>query len=380
MAKVLFILRKMEGGGAERQLISLARGLMELAHEVTIAVWVAGGPYERDIERSGIQHVVFEKHGSTDVAGFLWRIAAAVRRIQPDVIHGYLDTGNFVAAVLRPIFPRSRIAWGIRNSGLELEQYDLGGRLLFHLSRPLSKFVDVIIANSHAGAAHAQTIGYPSDRTHVVPNGIDVDFFRRAPERGAALRTRWGFAEGDTVIGLAARLDPMKDHANFVAAARILAARRPHVRFVCVGEGIEPYRSAALATLRESGLGHQLLWEGFNSDMPAFYSAVDLATSASRFGEGFSNSIAEAMACGVPCVVTDVGDSRLIVGDDGRVVPTGDPAALAAGWESLLDNMTPSLGAACRARISDNFNVTRLVAATEALILPERLRRSPITR
>ncbi len=175
----------------------------------------------------------------------------------------------------------------------------------------------------------------------------------------------WGIPSGSRLIGMAGRLDPMKDHATFVRAAQILALRRPDTHFVCVGEGLEPYRSAALATLKSAGLGSRFQWRGQVRDMPAFYSSLDLLTSSSAFGESFSNVAAEAMACGVPCVLTDVGDARDIVGPTGVIVPPRDPEALAEAWEAMLDRTGPELSAACRQRIEEGFSVERLVTATE---------------
>jgi glycosyltransferase involved in cell wall biosynthesis len=169
----------------------------------------------------------------------------------------------------------------------------------------------------------------------------------------------------------------MKDHGTFAAAARILCQRLPEVRFLCVGDGIEPYRSTALAYLRTGNLDGRVRWEGFIADMPAFFNALDVATLTSAFGEGFSNAIAEAMACGVPCVATDVGDARTIIGDTGRVVPPGDAASLAAAWQDALESRTHGPNLECRARIVEHFSVSRLVTDTERLILPPASRRSP---
>lgn len=374
MANILFIVRKLEGGGAERQLIVLARELVQYGHNVTILVWVAGGPYERDLKGTGIRYVVLDKRGLLDHGGFLLRAHAFIRRLRPDVIHGYLDTGNFVAAMMRRSIPNSRIIWGVRDSGVELRHYDLHGRILFHINRIVSRLADVIISNSHAGANHVIAQGYPADRIRVIPNGIDIERFQPYPVQATEIRTKWGISNTDKVIGIAARLDPMKDYETFVEAAKLLAARRLDVKFVCVGEGIEPYRSNTLAALDGAGLGNRLRWEGFLSDIPAFYSAINIATSSSR-SEGFSNSIAEAMACGTPCVVTDVGDSRLIVGETGIVIPPRNPLALADAWEKLLYRISPELSSACRTRIIINFSVTKLIATTEDTILPPGLPR-----
>ncbi len=160
----------------------------------------------------------------------------------------------------------------------------------------------------------------------------------------------------------------MKDHATFARAARVMADRRDDVRFICVGEGIEPYRSEALRELHVAGLGDRLLWKGFCKDMVAFYNCVDIATSTSLFGEGFSNAIGEAMACGTPCVVTDVGDSARILGATGAVVKAGDPGALATAWEEVLKRTDPEQRSACRRRIVETFGLDSLIRHTESAL------------
>ena len=204
---------------------------------------------------------------------------------------------------------------------LEWARYDLAGRILFQVNRMASHAVHLIIANSRVAAEEMAQAGYPRPRMMVIPNGTDVERFRPQVELGRDLRKEWGIPAESKLIGMAARLDPMKDHATFVRAAQILALRRSDVHFVCVGEGLGLTRSAALATIGQAALGSRLQWRGQVRDMPSFYSTLDLLASSSAFGESFSNVVAEAMSCGVPCVVTDVGDSRDIVGDTGLVGP-----------------------------------------------------------
>ena len=133
---------------------------------------------------------------------------------------------------------------------------------------------------------------------------------------------------------------------------------------MCFGHVVEPYGSHVLSLIRESGLGDRLRLQGFSDEMPAVHSALDVATSSSAYGEGFSNTIAEAMACGTPCVVTDVGDSRLIVGDAGEVVPPRNAEALANAWEAILGRTGPSLSTACRQRVVSKFSVEQLTRST----------------
>jgi glycosyltransferase involved in cell wall biosynthesis len=375
MARILFFVWKLEGGGgAERQLVNLAKGLAKIGHEVTIGVWVAGGSHERELAGSGIRCELLRasKYPGLRLMRLVASARALARHIKPHVVHGYMDTANFIAALLDSPQPECRVVWGVRSSSPS--QVDLSGWVIDRANRFLSKRAALIIANSAAGAAYAAANGYPADRLKVIHNGVDTERFRHDADGAARSRREWGIRPGERVIGMAARLDPIKDYGNFVAAARLLAARRPEVRFVCVGEGTGPDRGRMLDIIRDAQLGERLQWRGFAEDVPAFYSALDLATSTSH-SEGFSNVIAEAMACGIPCVVTDVGDSALLVGETGRVVPRRDPVALASAWERALQDSPTRPRPECRARIVQNFSIARLVAETEAAILPPELPR-----
>jgi glycosyltransferase involved in cell wall biosynthesis len=206
----------------------------------------------------------------------------------------------------------------------------------------------------------------------VIPNGVDTRRF--APDRasGSRLRASWRVRERSLLIGIVGRLDPMKDHQTFLRAAAILANSRADARFVCIGAGPERYTSDLKTLAGELGLGDKVIWPGFIlRDIPAAYNALNICCSSSSFGEGTSNSIAEAMACGVPCVVTDVGDSKLIVGETGVVVPPKNPAALSAGLAAMAHrlNENPKLPHEVRERIELRLSLPALVRRTSKTLL-----------
>lgn len=376
MARILFVIWKLGGGGAERQVVNLAKGLDRVGHEVAIAAWWPGGSYENEIEGTSIRFEMLRKPRFLGTLGLIRSARALAARFRPHVIHGYLETGNFLAAFMRSPEPASRVVWGVRTSALDLSKYDRDATLLYQINRGLSWCADLVIANSRSAAEHAASQHYPRNRLRVVYNGIDTGYFRHDAKARARMRAQWGVGPGERVIGLAARLDPVKGHETFIAAAQLLVRKRANVRFACVGEGGEVHYQPVLAALNGAGLGDRLAWHGHLDDMPAFYSALDVATSTSR-AESFSNAIAEAMACGIPCVVTDVGDSAQIVGTAGIVVPASDPGALAAAWEAALDGPVHRPRTECVERIVELYNVARLVAETEAAILPLDLRLAP---
>lgn len=368
---ILFLTRSLDRGGAERQLIVMAKGMASMEHPVCVAVFFGGGALEAELAESGVRVINLHKQGRWDVIPFLNRLAALLRRERPEVIHSYLGVPNILAAVMKPLLPGTRVVWGVRSSNVDLARYDWLARLAYALECRLACFADLIIANSNSGKRHSVANGFPERKILVIPNGIDTEYFRFDPEGRRQVRLAWGVGEDEILVGLSARLDPMKGHPVFLEAASHIARKCGDVRFVCLGGGPADYAEALKQRAAVLGLTSQLIWAGPQDDMPAVYSALDIASSSSSYGEGFSNAIAEAMACGLPCVVTDVGDSALIVGDTGIVVPSGDHRALAAEIRRLAklsSQQRREMGAACRARVVSEFGIERLLLRTEQVL------------
>ncbi len=365
---IFFLARSLDRGGAERQLVVLAKGLVRRGHAVAVAVFFGGGVYEAELAGAGVRIIHLEKKSRWDVLLFLTRLVRCLRMEHPAVLHSYLSVPNILTVVLRPLLTATRVVWGVRASNMDLSRYDWLSRLAYALERRLARFTNCIIANSYAGKRYAVANGFPGDKMVVIPNGIDTEYFQFDPERRQLVRSAWGVGEHEILIGLVGRLDPMKDHPVFLEAASHIAHERRDVRFVCVGDGPAAYAEPLKQQAAGLGLTGQLIWVGARDNMPAVYSALDIASSTSSYGEGFSNTIAEAMACGVPCVVTDVGDSALIIGDTGGIVAPGDHGALADAIQRLIDlplEQRRGIGEACRARIVSEFGIDRLVQHTE---------------
>lgn len=365
--RLVILGRSLDYGGAERQFVALACGLHNRGHRVVVAVFY-GGPLELDLRACGVPVEVFEKRGRWDVVGFLLRLGRFLRRERPQVVHGVLPMPNVLAVILRPL-SRGRVVWAVAGADLDLARYDWLTRLVDRTERRLSRFPNLIISNSQAGRDDAVGDGFPADRTVVIPNGIDTDRFRPDPAARRRVREEFGVGEREALIGMVGRIDPQKDHPTFLRAAARLAGERGAVRFVCVGTGPTGYATElrSLADGLGLGLGPRLLWAGARADMPAVFNALDVAVLPSAYGEGVANVIGEAMACGVPCAVTDVGDSARVVADQGEVVPARDPDALAAAIGRLLD--AASRGevdpAAVRRRVVEHLSMDRFLDRTE---------------
>jgi glycosyltransferase involved in cell wall biosynthesis len=369
--KIIFLIRHLNHAGAERQLVTLAKRLHKQGHCVAVAVFYAGGPLEAELREAEVPVHSLDKRGRWDTLGFLFRLVKLVRREQPDILHGYLSVSNIFTALIGMMCPKVRVAWGIRSSNMNLKNYDWLMRLSYSVERWFAKFADLIIVNSYAGLDYAAEQGYPSAKMIVIPNGVDTERFRPDRKAGYRVRSEWHITDDRILIGLVGRIDPMKDHATFLNAAALLSREHPNFAFACIGRSREPYKSILVKSSEQLGLADRLIWSDARDDMHAVYNALDVLVSSSSYGEGFSNVIGEAMACGVPCVVTDVGDSAMIVGDYGEVFLPQDAAALKDAIERLLEKSCANCfeGQTSRQRIVDRFSVVELEARTEAALL-----------
>ncbi len=372
--KLAFLVRSLDYGGAQRQLITLAKALDKNRFDVCVISFYSGQPLEKELANSGVRFVSLAKRGRWDVIGFLLRLIHHVRAIRPDVLHGYLDIPNLLALLLR-LFVHARVVWGIRAAEIELRQYDWLLRLASQLERLFARWADLIIVNSIASYEHHVARGFPATKMVIVPNGIDTNVFKPDREAGARVRTEWGIDANTKLIGTVGRLDPVKDLPVFLQAAAIVAGKRNDVRFVCVGSGPASFVLKLQNLANDLGIADLLFWPGARADINAVYNALDVFCSSSQ-GESFSNAIAEAMACGVPCVVTDVGDSASIVGQCAVVVPPRNPEALAEGLISMLETDRREIEQPARMRIVENFSVEKMVKLTEESIASLRQRSS----
>ncbi len=360
---VLFLVRSLNRGGAELQLVTLAKCLNARRYPVTVASFYAGGQLEEELRDGGVPVYVLNKRGRWDIGPFLWKLTWFLRKRRPAVVHSYLGAANILAVLLKPLYSGPRVVWGVRSSYMDLSMYDWLWRVEYRIARLLSRFPDRIVVNSRVGLELLQAEGYPLDRLVLIPNGIDTERYKPTLHASPSIRAEWGVQDHERLIGIAGRLDPMKDHPTFLQAAAELVKTRRDVRFICVGDGRGEYKAILQSLAADLGLGETVVWAGERSDMTAVYNALDIATSSS-YGEGFSNAVAEAMACGIPCVVTDVGDSAWIVEDTGIVVPPKNPEALAKGWEECLRRDRVEMGRRARERIVANFSVDKLVDET----------------
>jgi glycosyltransferase involved in cell wall biosynthesis len=363
--KILFLARQLNIGGAERQLVILANELASRGHDVAIASYYPGGALSEKVDSRKVRLISLGKRSRWDLFSLYVKVLRLMRQERPDVLHGWMHTQNVAATLVRIVYPKVKLFWCVRSSNLE-DMVDWIELPTLWLQSRLSGFADCVIVNSVAGLEYAVAGGIARKKMVFIPNGIDTNVFYPNEAEGKRVREDWGFDDTTKVIGCVARFDPIKNHTLFLKAAARIAAERPDVRFVCVGHGEDGYVKELKELSRTLGLENRVKWVQARPDVRAVYNALDVFCSAS-LSEGFPNVIGEAMACGRHCVVTDVGDSKLVVGETGIATPSADVEALAAGLRQKLDCSPLNLRA--RQRILENFTVTHLGEKTEQALL-----------
>jgi glycosyltransferase involved in cell wall biosynthesis len=281
--------------------------------------------------------------------------------------------GNLAATVGSWSLPeRPPVIWNVRHSLHDLALEKPLTRLIIRLSARLSRLPRAIIYNSRVSAAQHQGLGFDAGRAVVIPNGFDTARFKPRPDGKARLCQELTIDPDRIVIGMIARNHPMKDPGNLMRAVALLRASGRAVHLVIVGREMDRTSPELDALARAAGLISDLTLLGERRDIPALIAGFDIAAVPSAWGEGFPNVLGEAMASGIPCVATDVGDCTWVVGPHGLIVPPRQSEALANALARLIDlgaDARRQLGLAARARILQHFSIQEVVRQYEALHL-----------
>lgn len=356
---VLHVISGLVVGGAEtalHRLILQSRG-GAYTHTV-VALTPEGGMRERFIE-SGIRLIVLDVR-RRPISEFL-HLCRLMREIHPDVVQTWLYHADLLGGLAARMAGIRNIIWGIRTTDVNIG-CARATALVRRACAAMSHWVPhtIICVAEAARRAHAR-IGYDAARMIVVGNGFDFSRLAATQEQRNLLRARCGFGSQDVVIGAMGRFNPDKDHASFVRAAGQLAASDQRLRFLMVGKDLEQGNRELMEWIRASGYPERFVLLGERADVPACLSAMDVFCLSSRT-EAFPNALGEAMAMGLPCVATDVGDVAALMADAGVLVPKMDTDALARGIARLLELDAAGrarLGARARARIHEKFNIER---------------------
>ncbi len=367
--KVVHIITGLNDGGAEGVLTRLCLHSEQVQH-VVISL-MDEGKYGPLLARSGVTvHCLGMNPGKPSIVR-LFRLVRLIRAEQPDAVQTWMYHADLLGGIAARLAGVRRVFWGIRHSTLEKGKSKRSTIMIARLCAFLSSWVPekIICCANKAQDVHAD-IGYSARKLRVIPNGYDLSRFRSDAAAGAKVRAELGLGPNDFIIGNVGRFDPLKDHSNLLQALARVAECKIPFRCLLIGKGVSPDNTGLVKQITALGLQDSVVLVGQRSDIPAVMNALDLHVLSSS-SEGFPNVIAEAMACGTPCVSTDVGDALDIVGDKEACCPARDPQALA---DLIIKSArewlhSPSTWQARKVvssrRIAEKFSIEAMVEAYE---------------
>ncbi|WP_298726224.1 glycosyltransferase [uncultured Ferrovibrio sp.] len=354
--KILHVITGLGTGGAERMLQKLVCDLRARGHENHIVSLTSIGPIGRQLMKVGFKVDALGMTSVLHLPAAITRLGRILRQTKPDILQTWLYHADLTGC-LAHWWSRSpaTLIWNLRCSDMELGNYALSTRLARRMAIWLSHRPWAMITNSVAGQRHHAALGYRPPRWEYIPNGFDLSIYRPMPG-SRTIQDEIGLPSDAFLVGMVARHDPMKDHEAFLLMAKLVLTKRPQTHFVLIGKGCT-IETPIFAKAAEQLKGHLHLL-GERSDIDRLLPSLDLFVLSSAYGEGFPNVLGEALACGLPCIATDVGDTAAILGDCGICVPPRDPARLADAVLTLIDappSTLQELRQKARRRAEDHF-------------------------
>lgn len=369
--RLVHVITSLDRHGAQVMLYELLRATDPSRFRSAVISLSAPGPLQAAIEDLGVPVYSLGMSGGRPSPVGLMRLARRLRALRPDLVQTWMYHADLLGGLAARLMTSAPVVWGLHNSNLDPCTTKWTTRATVRACARLSRTVPRrILSCSQVAMRLHRDLGYDASRMVVIPNGFDLDAYRPDPGHYAAIRAELSIAPDATLVGMVARYHPQKDHRNFIAAAARVARHRPETWFVLAGEGVSDANQELGALIRATGVAERFRLLGPRTDIPRLTVAFDCAVTSAAFGEAFPLVIGEAMACGVPCVATNVGDSALMIGETGRLVPPGDPLALAAAIESVLSlpaEERRALGAAARHRIRTDYAMPAIAGRYQAL-------------
>lgn len=368
--QITHIITGLDDGGAEAVLYRLCA--WDPSQSYCVVSLMGAGKYGPLLTQAGVRVVRLNMTRGRLTPRGLWELWRLLRREKPDLVQTWMYHADLIGGVVARLAGVRRVVWGIRHSTLEPGKSRRGTIAIARLNAWLSRLVPerIVCCAEVAREVHA-ALGYAPDKLVVIHNGYDLGRFLPNPAARAQLRAEWRIDADRPVFGMAGRFDPQKDHENLLRALSRLNRSGNPFCCVLVGKGLDSSNRQLVTWLEKYELNRDVLLLGQRSDVPAVMNAIDLHVLSSS-AEAFPNVLAEAMACGTPCVTTDVGDAAVIVGDTGWVVPPSDSDQLATALEAALAarDETSAWRARCdaaRQRVEQNFSLEKMISAYHAV-------------
>jgi len=367
--RIVHIITGLASGGAQTMLHKLLRHIDKGRFDLYVISLRGMDDIGPRLEGLGVPVITMHINPRMPSPLKVFKLIMALNDLKPDVVNTWMYHSDLLGGLAARLVGIRALTWGIRHTDLSAAANKRSTLWVVRVCAWLSHLIPRrILVNSNVASTSHESAGYAAEKMVVIPNGFDMAHFVPSLVSRSSVRTELRLSAATPLVGVIGRFHPQKNHLGFVKAMAELHALLPDVHFLLVGQGIDSGNHGLVAVIHAAGVDGICHLLGPRTDIPRLMAALDVLALPS-VGEAFPNVVGEAMACAVPCAVTDVGDSSWIVGETGRVVPAGDMSGLAHAIHDLLKlpaDERASLGAAARERVATLFEISAVVKQYEA--------------
>jgi len=372
--KIIHVITTLTHGGAEAVLYRLCSNDRLNTHIVVSLMDEGIYAFGPSLQKVGIAvHYLNMPRSRVTISGVI-KLFRLIRNLKPDVVQTWMYHADLIGGIVAKLAGVKQIYWNIRNSTLELGKSKYSTIMVLKLCAKLSGFLPkgIVCCAYKAKEVHA-TLGYDAKKMFIIGNGYDLSIFKESPDLGRKFREELNLAKDTRLLGMVGRFDPQKDHFGLLEALNLVKQAGFEFRFCLVGDDLNFGNIKLIEKIKELDLIEEIILLDRRSDIPVVMNGLDIHLLSSAYGEAFPNVVAEAMACGTPCVTTDVGDAALIVGDTGWVVPPANAARFAEGIAMALKecggdpDSWQTRREAARTRVIENFGLEKMITAYHAV-------------
>jgi len=368
--KITHITNTFDRGGAEMMLHRLLSRLPRSEFSCDVVALKGPGPVGEMIAALGIDTTALDLSRARPGLGGVPSLVRHLRRARPDLVHTWMYHANLMGGTAAAMSGRIPVVWGIHHGDPKSWSIGRVNRFIAGLGGAFSSFLprSIVCVSDTCRERHVEA-GYAASKVIVIPNGIDTAVYRPDPTARIEVRRELEIPDDAVLVGVVGRFDPAKDHRGFFQAISRLHSHLPLLHLLLCGRDVTWQNGALAGWVKSAGMTQRCTLLGERDDVPRLLTALDVGCLPSR-SESFGLIVGEAMSCGVPCVATDVGAARELIGDTGRIVPREEAAALADALGEIvaLDRRARAeLGRRARHRIESGFGLAAMVDAYATL-------------
>lgn len=361
--RILHIITSLGDGGAEKTLYKICK--YNTNHENIVISLAGPGKYYPLLKKLGVKTYCLSVNIFTIFIKF-FSLLKIIKFYKPDIVQTWLVHADFIGGIAAKLCGVKNIIWNIRYTDLKIRKSKLTTIIIVKILSYLSFFIPIsIILNSKKAKKIYKKKGYNKKKFVFIPNGYDLSILKPDRLERERFRKKLRIKKNIIIIGNIARYDPKKDHANLIRAISLLKLKNHNFLFILVGRKVSKHNKELNSLIKKFQLSDKVKLIGQSKNIVQILNGIDIYVQSSSFGEGFPNVVAEAMSCGIPCVVTDVGDFSFIVGKTGYSIPPCDPKILGKTIEKAINQIGTKQWNKkkyeSRLRIKNNFNIKKMI-------------------